>query len=118
MWGTNGVDGFTGDADRGAHQQQRGCSRRERFGFAMTVGMVVVGRPRGDREPTPHHKRSNNVSRGFDRVRNESVAMTKNTGDELHAGEHRIDEHAELRGARADVRGVGRLGWSQCVVGR
>ena len=60
----------------------------------------------------------NNISRGLDRVRNESVAMTKHTGDELHAGEHRIDEHAELRGARADVRGVGRLGWSQCVVGR
>ena len=100
------------DEHRRAHQHERHDPGRDRLGLAVAIGMVFVGRPRRDDQPTPDDERARDVGERLHAVRDQRVRVADHTGGDLGQREHHVRGDARLRGAhRVSCTGL-RARWS------
>ena len=65
------------------------------LGFAVAVGMVVVGGQGGDLQAGPDDEGTDDVGGGFDAVGDEGVGIADDASDDLDDGQHDVDGHAD-----------------------
>ena len=87
------------DADARGDQHDRDDGAGERLRLAMTERMVAIRWLGGNLESAPDDERPEDVRRRLDRVGDQGIRVSQDSRDELHRGESRVDDDAELRGA-------------------
>ena len=104
-----------GDADAHGKQhdpQQQGGGRLDTF---VAIGVFGVGGFFGVEQGEQHHEVANDVGQGVNTVRHQRLGIAQNPDDELHHGQHQVDEDADPSHAPADgialgIAGVERVG--------
>src|SRR6267378_1216279 len=90
--------------DGGDEHTARDKNRGQRFGFAVTVRMSCVRRPRGKAQPAPDHDRAGNIQRRFDSVRDQSVSIPENAAGYFDDGKGDVHHQPNQREARAGLQ--------------
>jgi hypothetical protein len=76
---------FECNADRSADSMIATAPQREIL-LSVAERIILVGIPARDTQPAPHNKRRKNVGRGLDRVGNQRVCVSRNSGHKLGRG--------------------------------
>lgn len=102
----NAVNRPERDAD-GREQQHRGdnCCR-DRFGFPMTVRMILIFGCSGDDQTAPHDHRTEDIGQRLDRIRNQGVRMAENAGGEFASRKNNVGQQTEERGSQSTVQSI------------
>jgi hypothetical protein len=92
-------------------QTGRGCEhaeghdhRRDRFRFAVSVGMRFIRRTGREFQSAPNHERASDIEARLDAVGDQDVGVAEQTAENFRRGEKQVHEHAEKRGARPGLQ--------------
>ena len=92
-------------------QTSRGCQhaegnncRRDRLGFAVTVGMRFIRRTSREFQSAPNDERARDVERGLDAIGDQDVGVAEQAAENFRRGENQVHDHAEKRDARTGLQ--------------
>ena len=95
MSGEQSFDGMDGDTCRCRQKHPGDEGRCERFGLAMTVGVVGVRGLGGHQNTTPDDEGGKKVGKRFDGIGHEGVGMAEDSGGQLADGQNPVDDQTD-----------------------
>jgi hypothetical protein len=80
VWSQDLADALNCEAQSCGNDSQGDCHRGEWFGFAVSVGVFVVGWFCGDSKAEPEENGAENIEAGLDAIGNEGVTISPDAG--------------------------------------
>ena len=88
------VDRVHPDPARHEEHEHRDGERGQRLRFTVTVGVIRVGRFRGDPKARPHQQRRQSIEQGFRAVGDQRVSVAENPTREFHRRQLNVQVNA------------------------
>ena len=99
MWRDDLADGRHGDAQGCPEQQERDDGRRQGFGPAVTIRIVVIGGTRSDPESAPYDQRREDIGGRLDGVRDQGVGVPCDSRQEFADHQRNVDKQPDQGGS-------------------